>query len=251
MIRPELTQPSDSERARALKRLKKIFALSESDNPGEAAAALQQARSIMRKYELHESDVAMLGIEEAKSTLSSVELSKWESALIGVVAKALGVAAMLSGQVKTAGHRRENKRVIFVGESCRSTLAVYAFEALRRKLRRDTKATFAKLVKDVNGEGVLTIGVRHRNAYAFSWCASVQEKVKSLAPAVSEASVKYIEGKLTPQKPDQKAALPKAQPPKKIDPVEAFMSLQGLKDGRAVDLYSAVGKSEDRLALGA
>ena len=61
MTHPKSTKPSESERARVLKRLKKILALSESDNPGEAATALHQARVLMQKYELQESDVALSG----------------------------------------------------------------------------------------------------------------------------------------------------------------------------------------------
>ena len=235
-------QISPDEKKRILRRLKKVMALSGSSNPGEAAAALHQADAMMRKYGVTSKEVEISSVEEAEISLTSVEVCKWETALFGVVAASLGVSAFISGYKKTLGFRRPRSKIIFVGEGYRAEVAVYAFETLRRKLRKDLKASFGDILAQSNvPEEVrrfVKVSSAQRDAYAYSWCRAVRSKVEGLAPPVPRSVTLYLETRL-----DKAERAPAAKKPKEAKPLDAlarYMASKGLNDGLAVDVHRAV-----------
>ncbi len=244
----------DDERKRVLRRLKKILALTESSNPGEAAAAMQQANTLMQRYGFTSMDAQVSDVQEVACELSGAEVLRWEHSLISVVAKAMGVMAMKSSFKPVRGKRRPRGSIIFVGENSRAEIAAYAFESLRRKLRRDVKASMDAMLQKYaqNSDAkvslddlrkVIKIKPAQRDAYAFTWCKAVKDKVSALAPSVSPCVALYIESRVTalapadtPQKPER------ACKARTLDPIGSYMYLQGMRDGRDVDLHRGVGQ---------
>lgn len=238
-----VNQISAEDKKRILRRLKKVMALSESSNPGEAAAALHQADAMMKKYGVTSTEVEMSSVEEAEISLTSVEISKWETALFGVVAASLGVSAFISGYKKTTGLRRPRSKIIFVGEGYRAEVAVYAFETLRRKLRKDLKRSFDDILAQSNvpeeARRFAKVSSSQRDAYAYSWCRAVRSKVEGLAPPVPKSVMLYLETRVSPAS----APTPAAKKPKEAKPLDAlarYMASKGLNDGLAVEVHKAV-----------
>lgn len=249
---------SDQERQKVLRRLKKILALSESSEPGEAAAALHQANALMEKYGLNAIDVELSNIEEASTSLSSADLTRTENALIGIVASALGISVLI-GRVdrvhasKARGHRPKAS-VIFIAESYKAQIAVYAFETLRRKLKQDLKACLKNLLEraipDAEKRKGFTLSTKQRDAYAYAWCQAVRVKVQALAPVVPAAIHRYIETRV--DDPSKTAPVRGANPrqSKKPDVIHDYMRGQGFQDGRAAQLHQAVhGQAHAQLAI--
>jgi Protein of unknown function (DUF2786) len=235
------------EREKVLKRLKKVLALSESSNAGEAAAALHQANLIMQKYGLSSVDCGIYELEESSSALTSSDLRRWESSLIGVVAKAIGVAILIQKYEPTKGIRRNKANVIFIGEAYRSKIAVYAFESLRKKLRMDLKQSFNQMLDSAlppeNREQSfhLKISAKQRDIYAFAWCESVSKKVHAIAPSNPEAVEAYIESRLTPKPPTNEETNQKRRTRKKtMSPIDTYLYRKGINDGKNVSLHHGV-----------
>lgn len=239
-----VNQISADEKKRILRRLKKVLALSESSNPGEAAAALHQADLMMQKYGVTAVDAEISSVEESEISLTSAEISKWETALFGVVAASLGVSAFISGYRKVAGLRRPRAKIIFVGEGYRSEVAVYAFETLRRKLRKDLKKSFDEILSQANvaedARRFVKVSALQRDAYAYSWCRAVRSKVEGLAPPVPKSVALYLEARLSPTEGGPTPATKKPKEAKPLDSLARYMASKGNSDGLAVEVHKAV-----------
>lgn len=77
--------PNVSGQSSVMRRLRKIMALTESSNPGEASAALHQAQVLMAKHNLTAEAVAQSTITESSIRCSGKDLPEWESRLAAVV----------------------------------------------------------------------------------------------------------------------------------------------------------------------
>jgi hypothetical protein len=240
-----VNQISADDRKGVLRRLKKILALSESSNPGEAAAALHQADAIMKKFGITKVDAEISSVEESETALSSAELNKWESALFSVVAASLGVSAFVSGYKKVRGVRRPRAKIIFVGEGFRAQVAAYAFETLRRKLKIDLKQSFNSILTqagvDEDVKRSLKMTTLQRDAYALNWCHAVKGKVAGLAPEVPKSVLLYLETRIgvdSRETPQPK----KSKPAKPLDALASYMASKGRVDGQSVELHKAVNR---------
>ncbi len=240
-----VNQISADEKKRILRRLKKVIALSESSNPGEAAAALHQADLMMKKYGITKVDAEISSVEESETALSSAELQKWEGALFSVVAASLGVSAFISGYKKVRGARRPRAKIIFVGEGFRAQVAAYAFEALRRKLRTDLKKSFDAILTQAGVDEDVKRSVKmttsQRDAYALHWCHAVKAKVAGLAPEVPKSVLLYLETRIgvdSRETPPPK----KSKPEKPLDALASYMASKGRVDGQSVELHKAVNR---------
>lgn len=231
---------NEEDKKRVLRRLKKILALADSDNPGEAAAALHQARVLMDKYGLEQADAQESAIEETELVASGTELARWESSLAGVVAAALGVSIVIRKFVRKRGLTRPKATIVFIAESHKSQLAKYAFEILRKKLRKAMSQSFeAMLISAGVNPKALRINAQQRDAYAYAWCKAIREKVEALAPAVAPEVDSYISKMdLTEPKPQKEGSKRKDI---FADPLALHMYRQGIQDGASVELHNAVG----------
>lgn len=250
------SKPLDpKDREKLLRRLRKIMALTESSNPGEAAAALQQARTLMDKYGLDVLDAEATVFEESTTKLSGAKVLPWEGILISIIQKSLGVKAMISGYVPKKFRRRPNAEVIFVGEGPRAELASYAFTVLRRKLKDAIESARLQLQKlavpeSTSSDKLLVLTDAQRKAYAISWCVAVESKVNALyTPANSAAMDRYIEAKHDPKKPEAGDQRTRRSRRGKPDLLVSHLAAMGIRDGRGVALHQAMNGQEQRAAL--
>lgn len=180
------------DRESALKRIRKCLALAESEEPHEAAAALRQARALMDKFHVTESEAELSEITES-SCLSSGKRAApaWEAALAKVVGETFGcrvlhssgrprkrsyVRAFLSSRSDYYRTTYGNGSLHFVGAQPAAEIARYAFEALRRQLRR-ARASYRE---HLGGSGP------RLDAFVIGWVMAVQSKLDALAKPVEK-----------------------------------------------------------------
>lgn len=242
-----MSQPNNIDKQKVLRRLKKILALTESSEPGEAAAALHQARAIMDKYGLEMADAKESAVEQLYVDLSGTEVADWEGHLGEAVAAALGISVLVSRYQRARGFKTPKASIIFVAESHKVQIAKYAFETLRRKLSKDVGIAFKKMLTDAGvAADALKITARQRKAYAYSWCVAIREKVSALASSVPPEIHSYAEKlKTEPRKPKARSTPTKDEAP---DVLAAYLRLRGQEDGRKVELHGAVGARENKHA---
>ena len=124
-------------------------------------------------------------------------------------------------------------------------MAVYAFETLRRKLRKDLKTSFDEILSHANvaedARRFVKVSAQLRDAYAYSWCRAVRSKVEALAPPVPKSVTLYLESRLGPTEcASTPAAAQKPKEAKPLDSLARYMASKGASDGLAVEVHKAV-----------
>lgn len=223
-----------------LRRLKKIMALSKSSEPGEAAAALHQAEKLMARYKLSTEDVAMSEIHELMVPTKYVEICQVDRCVASAVKLALGVELFLSVYQAQKGRTRPKGSIVFVGDKCRTEIAKYAFETLRRQLLKSMEEEFAdqNSVKGRKSSQRAQWEAKRKDAYAIGWCAAVRSKVRALAPEPDPNAKAYL---LTKQLIDRTEADKNALSRIKDDARMAQMLRTGYAQGGKANLHHGVG----------
>ncbi|OLP04558.1 hypothetical protein BLL52_4139 [Rhodoferax antarcticus ANT.BR] len=230
-----------------LRRLKKIMALSESSNPGEAATALRQAERLMAKYEIQAEDIELSSVVELDIDAKGVNLSSMEKRLASVVGAAFGVGLMASSCIPVKGNKRPKGKVVFVGDSRRVVGAKYIFITLRRQLIKGVRETFSEILVSAGlDKKALRLDAKRRDAYCEGWCAAVMKQIEDFVPEVSPHVDTYIQNRT-------KGAIAKAPVKAKldaeVDALTVYMTHRGVKDGMEVRLHRGVSNSGSATAL--
>jgi len=227
---------AELDKARALERIKKCLALSESANPHEAELALRQARKLMDKFHLDYSDVAASRAQEREVHLGSSKRTpmSWVRMLADTVGRAMGcVTFTRSGLCGQA--------IIFIGETGNSDLAAYVYEVLARQLEQHRKKYVAGLAGLTRGKKRV-LGTR----FAEGWIAAVSERVDIFA-GVSEEAEKAIKAYCEQNYPNVAVAPLKV---KKFTIAELYALKEGIELGETVSLHRAMpGSEQAKLAM--
>lgn len=234
-------EASKDDLAPILRRLKKIMALSESSNPGEAATALRQAERLMAKYGIKAEDVELSNVTELEIDANGVNVSGIEKRLASVVGTAFGVGLMASGCKPVKGYKTPRGKVVFVGDPRIVLAAKYTFITLRRQLIKGMRETFTGILKSAGYEkNALRLDAKRRDAYSYGWCAAVTEQIKDFAPKLSPHIDTYIEGRT---KGVIAKAAAKVKLDAEVDALTIYMAHKGVKDGKDVRLHHGVSTS--------
>lgn len=249
-MNPSTSDPEDLKRV--MRRLRKVLALSQSSEPGEAAAALHQARAIMDKYGLDHVDAQISAVEESSTTLSGTDMLRWEVILVDTIKRAMGVEVLISRYEKTKGRTRPRASVIFVGEGHRAQVAAYAFDVLRRQLRASMQTTYAALAQkagpNVNATDIRRLLTRsQREAYANAWVSAVHQKIQALDIAVSPAVKRYMAEKEAPAM-EHKNLKPSTRKHKQ-DALTIHLLREGFRAGSQAQLHQAMDENRGETAL--
>ena len=87
-----------TDKEKILEKLKKLLALSKSDNPHEAALALQRAQKLMLAYNITQADLALSDIDESISdywAAGSVNPPRYMLGLLDIIQVAFGVKSII------------------------------------------------------------------------------------------------------------------------------------------------------------
>lgn len=217
-------------RDRVLAKIKKCFALSESNNPHEAEAAMRQARKLMDKFHVELTDVHAIGAEEYSLKIGAAKSApqKWVRMLSMAVAKAFGCASFYS-------HGAKGQTLIFIGEIGSGEMAAYAYEVLSRQLGESRRSYLASV--DIEGTQKRR---RAAQMYAEAWIIGVHKRIEEFAGvnADVEKAIKAYQLKHYPGIPLVKLKR------RTLNEAEYKVYLQGEKDGSEVSLHHPMGHAE-------
>lgn len=163
--------------ARILDKLKKLLALSKSDNPHEAALALQRAQKLMGAYGISQSELELADFGEEISEFWPVGGQRppaYMMGLLGIIRTAFGVESIILSGLKT--------RITFCGPQTRAGLAAYTFEVLARQLIRARRAYLSTQNKRIK----TTTKTSRGDKFAEGWIIAVLNEVEKLAMTARE-----------------------------------------------------------------
>lgn len=221
---------AELDKQRALERIKKCLALSQSTNPHEAESALRQARKLMEKFRLEIADVEASRAQEYEHYLGPAKRMPmaWVGRLANTVATALACVCFIR-------HGRQGQALIFIGETGSGELAAYAYTVLARQLEQHRKE-FLTGHADLPRGKKRVLGTR----FAEGWIESVAKRVEefaSMTPEAERAINAYVE-RHYPNVPEAKVRC-------KVVSREEYMALlEGQEKGKEVTLNRAVAENE-------
>lgn len=236
------------DKAKALERIRKCLALAGSSEPHEAAAALRQAKALMEKYGISDLEASLsdIGELECKSSGKST-IPMWEATLAKAVGEALGCRVMhragrcagqsyvrpyLSAQRHYYRPYYENGRLFFIGAGPRPEIARYAFETLRRQLRKARKEYLRRVGRNP----------KRVDAFVLGWVVAVQQKVEALAAPLTE--LERVDAAIAARhgKTEETAKLGKDRSGLLDGDKDAVRdATRGMAAGRDIDLHSGIG----------
>lgn len=222
---------------KALEKIKKCLALSQSANEHEAAQAIKQAQALMRKYGLNDVDVALSEVSEA-SVDCALGLPSWHQLLINQCAKAFGVECYKS----SGGGLAE---VRFYGVGGKPDLAAYAYEVLLRQVKKARREYMKNQLSQVRTGKNKTF---RADKFCEAWVFAVAQKITDFAMPPQEKGVleRYRKnlGEIGKAKTrDVKGYASRAQLSADI--------LAGMESGKHAQLHHAMGGGEELKRLGA
>jgi hypothetical protein len=226
-------------REKIMRRIQKCLRLAQSPEPHEAAAALRQARALMDKHGITTAQADLSDIEEAKTKATGKQtVAKWEAALAHATARTLGCRVMfehgawrgvsVSGaDVFSAGF------LVFVGSGAAPGIASYAFEVLRRQLRK-ARAKY-------RAETGLT-SAKHMDLFCDGWVFAVLEKIKALQPP--EGALERVDEAIALRHPnagDVQTRDRSGLGDGKLDPASEHALRSGVLAGKEAQLHGGLG----------
>lgn len=223
----------DRGKERALEKIKKCLALSESDNSNEAEAALRQARKLMEKYRLEMTDIESSRAQEfelrvGKSTRQSAQ---WVRLLGTVVARAMGCICFFR-------HGALGQSLIFIGGEGSGELAAYAYAVLSRQLVHSRKKYLSEL-PDYGKAYKRKMGT----LYGEGWIRGIALKVEQFG-GMDERIERAVKAYCEKKYPDVGDTEFKRR---RVSEHEYRASLMDEADGGRVELHSPMSREESLL----
>lgn len=227
---------------RIIERIKKCLAHANNSNPHERATAIRQAQNLMAKHGLTDMDITL---SEVKTQLKATGAGKKMPAHIGVlatmVADAFG-AKMICRNLYKGGRWVGHVEFYGIGEV--AEVCGYAFDVLRRQLKRDRDAYLASLDKRLKRSSK----TRRGDVYAVGWVLTAGEQIKPRERSEKETSVMAAyEKERWPTPLNDAKVINRASKLKRND---HGALLTGISDGKKVQFYQGVGGAERQAALG-
>lgn len=152
---------------KALDRIRKCLALSESKNPNESAIALRQARKLMEKYGLTAESLESKG--HSFFDLGFKRPPVWALLVVGLCGDAFGCTYF----------KNRGGKAVFVGEKDSVAIARYAYEVVSRQLKNNLEK-FKAISPDYAQAGA---GRKRKlsQSYCEAWAVAAGKVVKEFA----------------------------------------------------------------------
>ncbi|EGP2156293.1 DUF2786 domain-containing protein [Salmonella enterica subsp. enterica serovar Java] len=175
------------DKEKAIRRLKKLMALTGSSNANEASAALARAQKLADAHSITQDDIELSDINESICDYWPVGASnppRYMAYLLQVIKDAFGVDCILLGN-----------GVSFYGLYNRPELAAYTFEVLGRQLIKARKGFIKTQNKRIKNSTKTARG----DKFAEGWIIAVLNKIEKLARTAHEVELaeRWLEKKYT------------------------------------------------------
>jgi len=180
-----------NDRKKALEKIKRCLALSQSANEHEAAAAMRQARLLMDKWQVTDNDIDLLDITEASTRAgSTTRPAEWEANLAVIVAKTMQCQAIFVSKkcIGATGFTRVGEWN-FVGVDPSPEIATYAFQVLSRQIRKARTDYIKTALKRVK---VTANKTRRADLFCDGWIDTASRLILDLS-ASNPATTKRVD----------------------------------------------------------
>jgi hypothetical protein len=222
---------------KVLEKIKKLLALSESQNEHESASALAKAQALMIEHDVTSMQIQLseIGIGSVKSQLRGRAPTDWEAFLLRTVSDAFGCE--LAWYAGENGARGEYK---IIGMQHRVQMAEYAAMTLGRRLmraREDYVAALPFFLPD-------NLAENSANGFCKGWILAIRKKVTDLAIGPEEAKAReaFIAKNLGPA--------PKFAEAKKTESTQLGIS-EGWQAGEKESIYQPMtGSAAEQAKIG-
>ncbi|EIC0888439.1 DUF2786 domain-containing protein [Salmonella enterica subsp. enterica serovar Mikawasima] len=176
-----------SDKDKAIRRLKKLMALTSSSNANEASAALARAQKLADAHGISHDDIEALDINESICNywpVGACNPPRYMAYLLQVIKDAFGVDCILLGD-----------GVSFYGLYNRPELAAYTFEVLGRQLIKARKG----FIKTQNKRIKASTKTARGDKFAEGWIIAVLNKIEKLGRTAHEVELaeRWLEKKYT------------------------------------------------------
>lgn len=180
-----------NDRQKALEKIKRCLALSQSANEHEAAAAMRQARFLMDKWQVTDNDIDLLDITESSTRAGSVSRpAEWEANLAVIVANTMQCQAVfVSKHCLGKGGLARVGEWNFVGVDPSPEIATYAFQVLSRQIRKARTHYIKTNLKRVK---IAANKTRRADLFCDGWIDTASRLILDLS-ANSPATMRRIE----------------------------------------------------------
>lgn len=173
-----------TDKDRNIEKLKKLLALSRSENPHEAALALQRAQKLMKATGITRDDIELADIDESAAdwVVGSQRPPVYMLQLTGIIRHVFAVESLLAGD-----------KMSFYGPAERVELATYTFVVLSRQLIAARK----KYISCLNKRLKTATKTGRGDKYAEGWVLAVYSGITKMAMTEHEAelSQRFIENR--------------------------------------------------------
>ncbi|MGP9633746.1 DUF2786 domain-containing protein [Halomonas sp. AOP43-A1-21] len=223
---------------RIIERIKKCLAHGSNSNPHERANALRQAQKLMDKHGLSELDITL---SEVKAQVVDAGAGKTLPSYVVMLAQAIGHAFGAEMIIRT---RRSGQRwkgyIEYYGVGSAAEVAGYAFDVLRRQLKRDRQAFMATIDK----RRLQKTKTRKGDLYCMGWVMTAIEIIKPHVPSDKEKAVVAAYAADRWPKPLESAkTIDRVTGAKKNDNDYSAME-RGIRDGEKVQFHQGVKGTE-------
>lgn len=232
------------DKKRALEKIKKCFALADSNNnANEAARALKQAHALMDRFAIESLDIQDSEIKYQRREHGFHAVPTWHKMLCYTIAQCFGCTHVYSKINDT-----------FIGPDEKPQIAEYTLDTLSRVLDKSTNEYVAKVkaeFKKTYGRNIRPSNtLKTKNAYREAWVAGVHSVVAEFAGELSKEKVTEYRESFARQTNSDKVKEDRSKfKPRKDDILTAQAKYSGVKDGEQVKLHHGVNES-DQLRLG-
>lgn len=227
---------NNTEKQRAINKIKRCLALSKSSNENEAATALRQAHTMMLKYQISAEDIRLSDICFSKSDVRVAQRPVlYQSKLSDIIAHIFSCKRYI-----TANDSGTKAVYCFVGDEMYATIASYAFDVLSRQLK---KARLNYMKTELKRVRVQKNKIARADAFCYGWCIQVEELIKNIVPPT-------VDMLLVEQAMDQQVCLTQVKPIARFKKNKSITTdfINGWIEGQNAQLHNAMnGKSEQAL----
>lgn len=223
-----------------LEKIRKLLALSKSDNANEAAVAAAAAQRLMTEHQIAEAELGSTAADERAQrevdplfTTNGSTMPAWLDVLSLGICKANGVYSFIDGV------RGKPRRLVLIGRPSDVASVRYLFAWLRLEIERLTK-------RNVAGKGRTAVA-SYRMGCVVGVLSAMRETTKAARQQATGAALVKLDARLD----EARAMAPGNMKARALGPLrDAGAYQQGKADGRRIHTGSSLGAAGGRL-LGA
>lgn len=219
--------------SRYKEKIRKLLALSQSDNEYEAEAAKRQAKKLMAKYHINADELEIVSV--TSRPLLRKGTKEYENGLLVAIERISGCYAIIKPR---RAHGKWGRVIEFTGLERDAELAAYAFDVLLQQVEEARKVFIKKVDRSAKAADLYCEGWMDTATYKLVNVFGRRERPVS------------VENNLGKKYPDIKATSVRAVPSEAIFGGDGYLNL-GYQDGEKANLNAAAGdQREPQLRLG-